>query len=47
MPAAESEGETPLYVAALYGKVDILPLLLAAGADANLANNSGEELGRF
>ena len=47
IPAAESEGWTPLLAAAFSGHSEAVSLLLAAGADMNMATKDGEELGRF
>ena len=47
MPAAESEGRTPLYMAARGGHADVVAQLLSAGVEVNLATEEGEELGRL
>ena len=39
---ADNDGDTPLHVAAIYGRPEAIKLLLGAGADINITNNNGE-----
>ncbi len=42
--AKDIHGETPLYVAALYGGIDVFKYLIEHGADINIKNNDGKSV---
>ena len=43
-PARDNDGWTPLHLAAMFGKVDVIQLLLEAGADPYVADKDGHDV---
>lgn len=41
-PVRKSDGWTPLHLAAMFGKVEVIQLLLESGADSDIKDKSGK-----